>query len=76
MKISIKDKYKTEVVGYRNSGIPLGQRSEDDLKFLGILAHERNPKLKEYFQDLPTLEELKEDKTETFLQQYAGDNDE
>ncbi len=51
-KFKIKDEYKSTIVGFNNSGLPLGER--DDLDKLAEMAHV-NPGLAKYFVKLPSL---------------------
>lgn len=53
----IKEEYKAAVVGFNNSGLPLGKRN--DLHLLALLAHQV-PERAKYFVRLPSLEEIKE----------------
>jgi hypothetical protein len=55
MPIKIKEEHKNTVVGFNKSGKPLGER--DDLHLL-IRKAERNPKLLDYFEELPEDDEL------------------
>jgi hypothetical protein len=65
-KIYVKNQYRDEVVGFNGSGAPLGKR--DDLIILAELALTVNPSLKEFFEELPSLEEIQAEKTRLFLE--------
>lgn len=70
MAFEIKEEYKTTVVGFNNSGLPLGQRS--DLHLLAAMAlHEdgsiKNPYIIGMFESVPTLEDIRAAKEQTFL---------
>lgn len=63
----LKASSKKEVVGFNNSGAPLGER--DDLHILVEQIVEANDtELKKHFDELPTLEEIKRGKGEAFLE--------
>lgn len=64
--LKIKEEFKTTVVGFGNSGLPLGQRSEADLIKLAEMA-KYDKHLANYFEVLPTDEKLQEAKVDTFL---------
>lgn len=51
-KFKIKEEYKSTIVGFNNSGLPLGER--EDLDKLAELAH-TNPGLAKYFEKLPSM---------------------
>lgn len=62
----IKEEYKTAVVAFGTSGLPLGQR--DDIDKLAIIALESSdPTLLKMFEYLPSLEDLKMGKVEDEL---------
>lgn len=63
---AIKDEYKDVIVGFNNSGLPLGQRSDSDLALLAQMA-EHNPSLRKYFVEFPAPAIVQEHKVETFL---------
>lgn len=64
----IKEDKKDTVVGFAGSGLPLGQRSQSDINHLAILAQEsNNPTLIQLFDELPSLEDLKRQRTDTQL---------
>ena len=52
----IKEEYKAAVVGFNNSGLPLGSRT--DLHLLALMAH-RVPDRAKYFERLPSEEEIR-----------------
>lgn len=60
----IKEKFKTTVIGFNNSGLPLGER--DDLDKLAEMA-QHNPAIAEVFVNCPTREQLKAWKEKKFL---------
>ena len=67
---TIKRNYKSAVICFGNSGLPLGQR--DDIDDLAIMAHEsNNPNLLKLFQELPSLEALKKARVEKQLQKFG-----
>lgn len=67
MVISIKDEYKSTIVGFNNSAKPLGERN--DLHVLAEIAHNSNSKsLKKYFSKLPTLKAIQKYKGELLLE--------
>ena len=62
----IKEQYKTAVVSFGNSGLPLGVR--DDIDQLAIIAMESGNKLLiNFFEHLPPLEDLKNGRLESKL---------
>lgn len=62
----IKEEYRTAVVAFGTSGLPLGQR--DDIDKLAIIALESSdPTLLKMFEYLPPLEQLKMGKVEDEL---------
>ncbi|MGN6438377.1 MAG: hypothetical protein ACTHMM_17675 [Agriterribacter sp.] len=65
MPIKVKKQYEHEVVGFNNSGKPLGQRS--DLHVLYDIAKRGNhAHLLKYFEEVPDEIELEKIKVETF----------
>lgn len=65
--LKIKEEYKATIVGFGDSGLPLGQRSEADLiKLAGMAKYDQH--LANYFESLPTDEKLEEIKVGSFLQ--------
>lgn len=69
--VKIKKKYETTVIAFGSSGLPLGKR--DDLDALAIIAHESNDqKLKDLFEELPSLADLKKAKVEKELQHFRS----
>lgn len=66
MALAIKKEHKDTRVGFKNSVAPLGERSAADLVFLAQLAH-TNAELAVYFEELPTLAELKAAAGRSFL---------
>lgn len=67
MQLTIKETHKTTIVGFNNSGLPLGQR--DDILELAIIAREANDQfLLSFFEgDVPSLEELRNEKAKKVL---------
>jgi len=64
--LKIKKEYESTVVGFGNSGLPLGKR--DDLIDLAIIAQRsQDPSLLCMFEDLPSLEQLQKQKIEPLL---------
>ncbi|MFA6060037.1 MAG: hypothetical protein WC756_17675 [Taibaiella sp.] len=65
MKIVIKNKYLKTKVAFGARALPLEQRTEKELEQLALMARESNsPQLIEYFESLPTLDELQKSKTD------------
>lgn len=60
----IKDEFKSTVVAFNGSGLPLGSRS--DLHILAAMA-KYNPSFKKFFVNLPTEEQIKEYKADQFI---------
>lgn len=54
---TLKEEYKTRVVGFNNSGTPLCERSDLDV-LVEIAVTSGDISLIEMFDELPTLEEL------------------
>lgn len=67
MELKIKDEFKDEVVGFNGSGHPLGERSQEDLRWLAEQAQTVNKSHQRYFEELPELEELQAAKTTAVL---------
>jgi hypothetical protein len=67
MDIKIKKEFKKTVIGFNNSGLPLGER--DDLDVLAKIAQEsQNPELLKLFEgELPSISKLKKVKTDKEL---------
>lgn len=66
MAVTIKKEYESTVVGFGNSGLPLGKR--DDLNDLAIIAHQsQDPSLLRLFETLPSLEDLQREKVKALL---------
>lgn len=68
MKLKIKSAYRKTIVGYNNSGKPLGER--DDLLELAIIARSgpNNGNILDMFEDeLPSLEDLLQEKAKAAL---------
>jgi hypothetical protein len=67
MDIKIKKEFKKTVIGFNNSGLPLGER--DDLDVLAKIAQEsQNPELLKLFDgELPSVSKLKKVKTDKDL---------
>ena len=67
----IKSEYKSTVIAFGNSGLPLGKR--DDIDQLAIIALESNdPSLIQLFDRIPPLEQLKKTKVEAELKAAAA----
>jgi hypothetical protein len=65
-QIRVKAKYRDTVIGFNNSGKPLGQR--DDLHVLLEAAKANNIKhLLEMFEEVPTDQVLLDEKTDAFI---------
>jgi hypothetical protein len=63
----IKEKFLNKVVGFGKSGKPLGER--DDIDDLAIIALSSNNKtLLDLFEEIPSLDILKKNKTESVLE--------
>ena len=60
----IKPEHKNTVIGYNNSGKPLGER--DDLHKLALMAH-NNKRLADVFVSLPTIEQINEYTASTII---------
>lgn len=67
LEIKIKEEFKAEVVGFNNSGLPLGKRSQADLIDLALMAH-KAPGFRRYFEKLPSIKQLTEAKGQQFLE--------
>ena len=66
--ISIKEKYKKKVVGYNGSTTPLGERN--DINILAEIALSSNdPSLLELFEEIPTVEELRNKKGKKLIEE-------
>ena len=61
---AIKEEFKTTIVGFNNSGLPLGER--DDLDKLALMA-QHDPHLAQYFVQLPTADQIKDFQSGKFL---------
>ncbi len=72
VQLKIKEEHKDAKVGFNNSGAPLGKRSQKDLIDLAIMGHKHNPRFKDFFETLPTLEQLQEAKGEEFNAKVAS----
>lgn len=55
MPLKIKEEHKGTIIGFNNSGTPLGER--DDL-FMLAESISRNPGNKKYFDEVPTSDEI------------------
>lgn len=64
MPIKIKPEFLDTVIGFNNSGLPLGQR--DDLEILIDIARKSNPAILNYFEEIPSLKEVEKIKVEKF----------
>jgi hypothetical protein len=74
MAFEIKQEYQSTVVGFNNSGLPLGKRG--DLHLLAEMALHadgtvKNAYLISMFEQVPTLEEIKAAKEENFNNKQA-----
>jgi hypothetical protein len=67
--VTIKQEFQAEVVGFNGSGLPLGKRTQKDLIDLAILSY--NPVFKQYFEEIPSLDELNAAKGERVIQATA-----
>jgi len=65
----IKPEFKTAVVGFNNSGLPLGKRS--DLHLLAEMA-QYSPGLRKYFVAVPTMEQINDYKAARFMAAIAN----
>lgn len=73
MNIKIKDKYKSTAIGYNGSALPLGMRDINSLVALAEIAHNSNSQiLINYFEEMPSLEEIKEYKGKKFVQKVKN----
>ena len=64
--LKIKEQYKNKVVGFNNSATSLGER--DDIDILAEIALSSNDlSLIELFEQIPTLEELRNKKGEKLI---------
>lgn len=76
MDISIKREHKKTAIAFGNSGLPLGERTEQELIDLGILARQSNDRtLLSLFEVLPKIEELQKEKTDTELKSIRAKQD-
>jgi hypothetical protein len=66
MDLKIKPEFADVIIGFRNSGIPLGKRSQEDLQFLAGKVR-ANPKYAKYFEALPSDKDLLDAKGDAFL---------
>lgn len=70
----IKEVFQTAVVAFGNSGLPLGQRTPEEINQLAIIARQsKDPSLLQLFEELPALEELKREKVEAQLKKIMPD---
>lgn len=74
MNIKIKDKYISTAVGYDGSALSLGKRDINSLVVLAEIAHKSNSHtIKNYFEELPSLEEIKDYKEQKFFQKVKNE---
>lgn len=67
--LKIKEEFKSTIVGFNNSGLPLGER--DDLHLLAEMAV-HDPFLANMFEVIASVEEITEIKEEIFLQAHPA----
>lgn len=73
MDIKIKNQYLSTTIGYGGSALPLGERDFNSLIQLAEIAYNSKSKtLKNYFETLPSLEEIKEYKGKKFIQKVKN----
>ncbi|KAA5532648.1 hypothetical protein F0919_17865 [Taibaiella lutea] len=76
MQISIKKKYLETKVGFGSNAKPLGQRTLQELQELALYARQSNSKsLSNYFEQLPTLQELQSGKTSQVIADIKSNTD-
>jgi len=67
INLNIKEEFKSTIVGFNGSGLPLGDRK--DLHLLAEMAqYDKN--LARVFEELPTPDQIKAYKEELFLQNH------
>jgi len=66
LTIKVKKEFNGEVVGFNGSPAPLGQR--DDLYMLAEYGLTCNPSLLNFFDQVPTLDDIQAYKAQLFLQ--------
>ena len=69
--LTIKEEYKSIVVGFGNNGLPLGERTQDELIKLAEMAAYDGYSAK-YFTNLPTPEQIATYKENKFLAAYPA----
>jgi hypothetical protein len=77
MPIKVKTEFAGIIIGFRNSSLPLGQRSESDLNFLFQRAKSRNnQRWLNFFEteDLPTQKEIDAVKEKLFTEKISRKN--
>lgn len=73
MYIKIKNQYLSTTIGYGGSALALGERDFNSLVQLAEIAYNSNSQtLKNYFETLPSLEEIKEYKGKKFIQKVKN----
>lgn len=67
--LKIKEAHKHNIVGFNNSGTPLGFRSQEDLIDLAIMARQSNDEyLLSFFEGkVPSLDELQKEKAKSVV---------
>lgn len=67
--LKIKEAHKLNIVGFNNSGTPLGFRSQEDLIDLAIMARSSNDDyLLSFFEgNVPSLDELRKKKAKAVV---------
>lgn len=74
MALKIKQGYESVIIGFNNSCLPLGQRSQNDLIFLYERAKKRNnQKWLNLFElnEVPTAKEIDEVKEKSFTEKQS-----
>ncbi|TWP28424.1 hypothetical protein ETU09_05735 [Apibacter muscae] len=73
MNIKIKEEYISTIIGYNGSALPLGKRNNEELIILAEIAHNSNSEmLKNFFEEFPSIEEIKEFKAQDFIQKVKN----
>ena len=65
MPIKLKNENADVIIGFNNSSKPLGQRKDLHLLLEGAVAH-NNRNILDLFEEVPTLEEIKNIKGQKF----------
>jgi hypothetical protein len=68
INLNIKEEFKSTVVGFGTSGLPLGERSQDDLVALAEMSAYDGYSAK-FFEELPTAEQIQAYKENKLIQQ-------